>query len=434
MNTDANNQHVFLLGMSGIGMQALAIIAQQSGYRVSGFDDSLPIETLQKQGIEYLPQIPDDAKLIVFSSAIKETHPLMIAARMRNIPCVNRTDFLIEYIKFNENIILIAGAHGKTTTTSMTSYVLGMKSFAIGGIVNGYKFAGQNEKDKYTVIETDESDGSFIKWHGTHKILLNYDFEHMDFFQTEERVFEYYRKFVLDDLDSTKLVIEAQAKHELEIADHPNIITYGPADCVHACNFRYGNIVAKEDGLSFDITHNEGTYNVFVPLFGVHNASNFTAVYAMCHTLGLSHEEITQRIAKFPGAKKRMQQIKEENGFVLYSDYGHHPKEVGAVLKAVWEHKKIRVNVVLEPHRYTRMQYTWNQWPDALKEHKVFVYPLHTAAEAPIDGISSQCFVEYLKQHGIDAVLLNDIHEYQINNHTICFSAGKLCAQLEKIS
>lgn len=425
---------IFLLGMSGIGMQALAKIAQQSGYEVSGNDDSLPIQALIESGITYQNTIPEDTDYIVYSSAIKESHPLMITARERNIPCINRTDFLTDYIQFNPQKILIAGAHGKTTTTCMLAYILGMKSYAIGGMVNGYKFSGNNELDEFTAIETDESDGSFIKWKGSYKILLNADYEHMDFFETEVNALKYYRNFAIRDIETTKLIIEAECKKFLALENHPNMIIYAE-NGKHDCHFSYSNITCKPDGLYFDIINHIAklTLPIFLPLFGKHNASNFTALYALHANLGMTHEEIATKIAKFPGAKKRMYKIKTENGFNLYLDYGHHPKEVAAVLNAVWEHKKTRPNVVLEPHRYSRLQYTWQQWPEALKGNKVFVVPIHTASEIPIEGITRENFVKFLRENNVDAHLLEDFNQYKMDNETICFSAGKLSAMLEKL-
>lgn len=414
--------NIFLLGINGIGMQGLAIVAKQQGYNVSGFDDGGEIEILQKSGITYSKEIPERTDFVIFSSGIKSTHPLMLEAKAKNIKFYNRTDFWIEHIKLNDEKILIAGAHGKTTTTSMASYICDMKSYAIGGIVNGYKYAASNEEARFSVLETDESDGSFIKWQGKYKILLNFNFEHVDFYGSTENLIEHYKTFATQPEDCI-LVIESECKKFLNIADANNIITYGKEGS--ESDFIYSDIEFKHDGVNFNINGSP----IFLPLLGEHNASNFTAVYAAFINAGLSHEEIGQKISQFPGVKKRMQKVREQNGFTLWLDYGHHPHEIKSTLQAILKHKKIKPHIILEPHKYSRINYTLEQWPEVFVGYKVFVTDVHSAGETPIERVRTENFIQYLSEHGIDVSHLKNIDEYELDNNTVIFSAGKLSSK-----
>lgn len=429
---------VFLIGISGIGMQGLAAVLKKNGNDIYGFDDASELESLKNIGIFYQNIIPDNTDYIIFSSGISPTHRLMQEAVEKKIPCINRTDFWINHMRLNEQKILVAAAHGKTTTTSMAAYLLDMKSYMIGGIINGYPFPASHIKDKYTVIETDESDGSFIKWHGAYKILLNFDYEHMDFFKTEENAEWYYKQFANNrSIDKgEKLIIDIETKKKLNINGQniitPDIITFGK----YGADFIYHDIEFAENGLYFQINNKE----IFLPLLGEHNASNFTAVYSLCIDIGMQHDAIAKKIAQFPGIKKRGQKIMEKNGHIIYSDYGHHPVEIKAVLDAYWLHKKQRPDLFIELHRYTRLAYTWDQWPEILKNHKVFITKMHTANEAPIkisskissENINEHTFIKYLLEYNIDACYIEDFTHYNPTNTTICFSAGKLSSILDK--
>lgn len=442
---------IFLLGMSGIGMQGLAILAKKQNYEVSGFDDNQKIEYLEKAGINYSNTIPDNTDFVVFSSAIQPNHPLIQFATEHEIPCINRTDFLLNHLQFNPNKILVAGAHGKTTTSSFIAYILNMESYLVGGIINGEKAPADHKCGVYSVIETDESDGSFTKWSQKkpttnakiYKILTTFDFEHMDYFKTEENCTKAFQKYILDNFHESFVIIEKDAFEKLDIANKLLEIGIYPTSATNLKTFAsqkycqendttadyvFNHLEFKENGLQFQINGNA----VEIPLLGEHNASNFTAIYALQEALEIPYENVREKIAQFPGIKKRMQKITQKNDFTIYSDYGHHPKEVSAVINAFTLHKKHKPDVVIEMHRYTRLKYTWDQWPQALSGCKVFLTALHTASEMPIPGISIEELIKYLKQNNIDVEFLSNINEFVPTNDTICFSAGNLSSTLDK--
>jgi UDP-N-acetylmuramate--alanine ligase len=405
--------------MSGIGMQGLARIAKECGHGVSGYDDFHEIQALKDIGIIYKNTIDNDVDMVVYSSAIRKNHPLMIEAEKRGILCINRTDFLIKSLSLNNEKILVAGAHGKTTVTSLIAHLLGKKSYIIGGIFCEQKYAGHHEPDKYTVIETDESDGSFIKWSGKYKILLNFDYEHMGFYKTEALIKEYYCKFITQDLDDTIVICDKQAKDFLNIPEHKNIITFGNAKA----DYTYSDIKFLENGLDFDVNG----ARIFVPLLGMHNAHNATAVYALCKLLGKKFD-----LNHFPGVKKRMQFITTSNGHKIYSDYGHHISEIEATLNGILMHKHHKPHVVIEPARYTRLKDTWDMWPKVLAGYKVFIVPLYSCGEDEIEGINEVTLVEFLQKSGVDVTLLKSIEDYVCKNETVCFSLGKLSRILDQ--
>jgi len=435
--------------MSGIGMQGLAILAKKQGYEVSGFDDNEKSKYLQNFEIKYDENFSEKTDFVIFSSAIKPDHILIKAAKIAGIPCLNRTDFLLNHIKFNSNLILVAGAHGKTTTSSFIAYIFGLKSYLIGGIINGETGPANCSEDKFSIIETDESDGSFLKWSAkipasgakNYKILTTFDFEHMDHFKTEENITAAFQKYIFDNLENSVVIIEKAAYDSLEVAkmaekmnlSTKNIITFSNQKyCLETkttADFVFHDLEFESTGLKFKI--NEKL--IQIPLFGEHNASNFTAIYALLNHLGTPYETVQNRIENFPGIKKRLQKITQKNEFTIFSDYGHHPKEISAVLAAFTLHKKHKPDVIIEMHRYTRLQYTWLEWPKILKGYKVFLLPIHSANEAPIEGISIENLIVFLQKNGIEAEFLPDFNQFSPQNDTICFSAGKLSSLLDKI-
>lgn len=408
-------------------MRGIAKIMQENGHSVYGFDNSPE----KIKGINYSCNLPNDTDLIVYSSAIKENHPLRKEASLRDIPTMQRTDFFIQHMPLNEIKILIAGAHGKTTTSAMIAYMLGSKSYYIGGIIINENTSSKFVKNSlYTVIETDESDGSFTKWNykNSYKILLNFDYEHMLFYKTNENIKKHYYEFVMNQINSSKVIILKEAKNELSIPDHPNIITYGEKNSDFVCT----NIKPTNSEMSCEINGKK----IIIPLIGNHNAYNFTAAYALFTILG----EPTCKINTFPGVKKRMQKIKYKNHSLdFYLDYGHHPTEIKSVLKSLNEHYPTKkFDIVFEPHKPSRILDTLHLWPETFKNYKVFLYRLYIADEYELNQeklkFSTEKLLDFFLSHNIDTVLLkNDLSNLILNqNNLICFSAGKLSEILSK--
>lgn len=416
---------IFIIGINGISMRSIAYIMQEQGHIVFGFDDN----SEKLPSLKYSRIIPCNTSIIVYSSAIKENHPLRIQAQQKNIPTLNRTQFFIKHMPLNEKKILVAGAHGKTTTSAMIAWLLGNKSYYIGGILIGEKKPTKYKlNSKYIVIETDESDQSFLEWNGQYKILLNFDYEHMITYKTKENIQNAYYKFVINDIENTKIIISEETKNFLQIPDHKNITTYGDQNA----HYVISEIQLSENNTTFKI-NNESCR---IPLLGAHNAYNFTAIFALFKIIGLS----TEKINTFPGIQKRMQFIKyPKHNLPFILDYGHHPKEIQSVLSSLKRHfPNKEFDVVFEPHKPSRILDTLNLWPQIFKDYTVWLYPLFIADEQQLNNeklhFSTQKFFEFLLKNKIKTHLLDEkLHNLPLNlKPLICFSAGKLSSILSK--
>lgn len=405
-------------------MQGLAFLLKQNGHFVSGSDDGSVENSIVSLGIQYLTHIPENTDVVIRSSAIKDSHFLAKEASSKGLRIVNRVDAFVseEFFKLNEQI-LVAGAHGKTTTSAMLAHALGQKSYVIGGIINGNIFPAAHEKTNFSVIETDESDGSFCQWNGKYRVITNCDPEHMDFFKTEENLISYYSEFIKKTGKEGICIINVDCPNLKKIIQENQfdceIITYGQ----HKGDYLAKNLRYMEDGLVFDIkTEQKEFKDIFIPMLGQHNAMNATAVFAMLDQIGKE-----KTINDFPGTKKRLTKVCEKNGATWYSDYGHHPLEIACVLEGFEKHKKHKPTVVIEPHKYSRLQFTWQDWAKSLYGHEVFIMPIYSAGENPIEGINDENFTKFLYCSGINVTSITNLNE--IRNHgksVICFGAGKI--------
>ncbi|WP_342262112.1 Mur ligase family protein [Alphaproteobacteria bacterium endosymbiont of Tiliacea citrago] len=433
--------NIFILGVNGISMRSIEKTMKEQGHNVLGYDDS-PIELkninysktiYEKKHIKQANEKVTAAKmdLIVYSSAIKKNHPLMIEAKKLKIPTIGRTDFFVKYMPLNNTKILIAGAHGKTTTSSLLAYILN-SSYYLGGIINGEESPSKFKESQYTVIETDESDGSFLKWQGEYKLLLNFDYEHMIFYKTKENIIKYHREFVMNNIETTKVIINEEAKNKLEIKDHPNIITFGNKNA----NYNLSNIKANETGITFEINNKQFS----LPILGKHNASNFIAIYALLNSMNLNLNGSIKKTQSFPGVKKRMQKIKYRNhNLKFFLDYGHHPNEIKSVLESLKEHyPNEKFEIIFEAHKPSRIIENKEKWPEIFKGFKIWLYPIYIADEKEINEqkykMTTEIFAKNLKENEINLeVLKEDLSNLELNkNNLICFSAGKLSEKLSK--
>jgi UDP-N-acetylmuramate--alanine ligase len=400
--------NILMLGVSGIGMQGLAAVASSLGNKVFGFDDFVFLESLGDFDIEYVDHFPDNIDLVVYSNAIKPDHFMRLEAQKRSIAQIHRVDFKINFCDLNEQIV-VAGAHGKTTVSAMLAHILNYQSYFIGGIINGTKIPAHHQKSAYTVIESDESDGSFLWFNDAkYRILINIDLEHMDFFKTSENVFKAYNEFIEQTPNSGVCVVNRDCRFFKEIKSS-NFRTYGKENA----DFVFHDVKILHNGSRFKINGKE----FFLPLLGIHNIYNFTGIYALlsdCSDVDLS------RIESFCGVKRRMQLV----GDGLYSDYGHHPIEIRATLDAFFEHKGYKPVAIIEPHKYSRLNFCWDLWPEALAGFEVAILPVFAAGESPALGRDYLDFINFLRNHDINAYPI-DFHQIKDFNNAICFSAGK---------
>jgi UDP-N-acetylmuramate--alanine ligase len=406
---------IHFVGIGGIGMSGIAEVLMNLGYRVQGSDAkaSKITERLVGLGAEFfIGQAAanlGDAAVVVISSAIKAGNPELEEARRRGLPVVRRAEMLAELMRLRSNIA-IAGTHGKTTTTTMVATLLDKGGFdptvINGGVIHAYGSNARAGTGEWMVVEADESDGSFNRLPATIAIVTNIDPEHMEHWGT----FENLRKGFYDFVSNIPFYGVAVC-----CTDHPEvqalvgritdrrIITFGfnaQAD-VRAVNLTYNDGVAHFDvvlqGEGDDVMIKDCT----LPMPGDHNVSNALSAIAVARHLGMRREEIREALAGFAGVNRRFTRVGVVNGVTIIDDYGHHPVEIAAVLRAARQATKGRVIAIHQPHRYTRLASLFEEFCTCFNEADVVaIADIYSAGEDPIAGASRDDLVAGLIAHG----------------------------------
>ncbi|MDU3127499.1 MAG: UDP-N-acetylmuramate--L-alanine ligase, partial [Bradyrhizobium sp.] len=410
------------VGIGGIGMSGIAEVLCNLGYTVQGSDasDNANVARLREKGITvsvgHKAENVAGADVVVVSTAIKRDNPELMAARAQRIPVVRRAEMLAELMRL-KSCVAIAGTHGKTTTTSMVAALLdagGIDPTVInGGIINAYGTNARLGAGDWMVVEADESDGTFLKLPADVAIVTNVDPEHLDHFKTFDAVQDAFRAFVenVPFYGFAVMCIDHPVVQALvgKIEDR-RIITYGVNP---QADVRLVDLSPANGGSRFKVVFRDrksgATHeisDITLPMPGRHNASNATAAIAVAHELGISDEAIRKAIAGFGGVKRRFTRTGEWNGVTIIDDYGHHPVEIAAVLKAARESTSGKVIAVVQPHRYTRLQSLFEEFCTCFNDaDAVIVADVYPAGEAPIEGIDRDHFVLGLRAHGHRDVL-----------------------------
>ena len=408
---------IHFVGIGGIGMSGIAEVLVNLGYTVQGSDASEGgnVARLREKGVKvsvgHKAENVDGADVVVVSTAIKRDNPELMAARAQRIPVVRRAEMLAELMRL-KSCVAIAGTHGKTTTTTMVATLLDAgdldPTVINGGIINAYGSNARLGAGDWMVVEADESDGTFLKLPSDVVIVTNIDPEHLDHFKTFEAIQDAFRNFV-ENVPFYGFAVMC--------TDHPvvqtlvgkiedrRIITYGENP---QADVRLVDLTPIGGGSKFkvvfrnrktDATHEIS--DIMLPMPGRHNASNATAAIAVAHELGISDEAIRKAMAGFGGVKRRFTRTGEWNGVTVIDDYGHHPVEIAAVLKAARESTNGKVVAVVQPHRYTRLQSLFEEFCTCFNDaDAVVVAEVYPAGEAPIEGIDRDHFVLGLRAHG----------------------------------
>jgi UDP-N-acetylmuramate--alanine ligase len=413
---------IHFVGIGGIGMSGIAEVLCNLGYTVQGSDasDNANVARLREKGITvsvgHKAENVAGADVVVVSTAIKRDNPELMAARAQRIPVVRRAEMLAELMRL-KSCVAIAGTHGKTTTTSMVAALLdagGLDPTVInGGIINAYGTNARLGAGEWMVVEADESDGTFLKLPADVAIVTNVDPEHLDHFKTFDAVQDAFRAFVenVPFYGFAVMCIDHPVVQALvgKIEDR-RIITYGVNP---QADVRLVDLTPMGGGSRFKVVFRDrksgATHeisDIVLPMPGRHNASNATAAIAVARELGLSDEAIRKAIAGFGGVKRRFTRTGEWNGVTVIDDYGHHPVEIAAVLKAARESTSGKVVAVVQPHRYTRLQSLFEEFCTCFNDaDAVVVADVYPAGEAPIEGIDRDHFVLGLRAHGHRDVL-----------------------------
>ena len=408
---------VHFIGIGGIGMSGIAEVLHNLGHRVQGSDqsESANVQRLRDKGIPvhigHKAENLGDAEVVVVSTAIKKSNPELVAAREKLLPVVRRAEMLAELMRFR-NAIAIGGTHGKTTTTSLVATLLeagGLDPTVInGGIINAYGTNARMGEGEWMVVEADESDGTFLKLPADVAVVTNIDPEHLDHYGNFDAVRAAFRQFV-ENVPfygfGVMCIDHPEVQSLVGRIEDRKVITYGENA---QADVRFSNVRIDGTRSLFDIEiRRRRTGKVIqikdlvMPMPGRHNISNATAAVAVANRLGISSEAIAKGLASFGGVKRRFTLTGEWNGVKVFDDYGHHPVEIKAVLKAAREACKGRIIAVHQPHRYTRLSSLFEEFAACFNDaDSIFLAPVYAAGEEPIEGVDSQTLVSRIKASG----------------------------------
>ncbi|MBP1804611.1 UDP-N-acetylmuramate--L-alanine ligase [Rubellimicrobium aerolatum] len=404
---------IHFVGIGGIGMSGIAEVLLTMGYTVQGSDsrESDITRRLARLGatvrIGQRAENLEGAEVVVISSAIKTGNPELDEARLKGLPVVRRAEMLAELMRLKSNVA-IAGTHGKTTTTTMVATLLdagGLDPTVVnGGIIHRYGSNARIGQGEWMVVEADESDGTFNRLPATIAIVTNIDPEHMEHWGTIEALRKGFYDFV-SNIPFYGLAVCCTDHPEVQalvgrVTDR-RVRTFGfnaQAD-VRATRPTYEDGVAR-----FDVilqAEDDRIDGMTLPMPGDHNVSNALAAIAVARHLGMGKDEIRAALAGFAGVNRRFTKVGEVDGVTVIDDYGHHPVEIAAVLKAARQASKGRVIAVHQPHRYSRLSSLFEEFCTCFNEADVVgIAEVYAAGEAPIPGASRDDLVSGLIRHG----------------------------------
>ncbi len=403
-------QHIHFVGIGGIGMSGIAEVLLNLGYHISGSDikETEVTRRLQSLGCKifygHRRENVKEADVVVVSSAIRPGNPEVEAAEQRLIPVVPRAEMLAELMRMKVGIA-IAGTHGKTTTTSLIATVLAAAGFdptvVIGGRLNSLGSNARLGQGDFLVAEADESDGSFLKLMPTIAVVTNIDPEHLDYYRGIEEIKEAFLNF-LDKIPFFGLAVLC--------LDHPNIqpliprlkkrfVTYG---LTTQADFQAKEITFEGLSTSFDVLHQRkeiGRLKIQLP--GLHNVYNALATIATAFELEIPFKIVQEALYNFSGIQRRFQIKGEKKGILVVDDYGHHPVEIMATLRAARMGWQRRILVVFQPHRYTRTKALFQDFLTAFYDADLLILTdIYPAGEDRIEGVESKALFEGIREYG----------------------------------
>ena len=409
---------IHFVGIGGIGMSGIAEILHNLGYEVQGSDiaESANVKRLRGLGIDvqvgHRGENVAKAQVVVISSAVKPDNPEVQAARARFVPVVRRAEMLAELMRLKW-CIAVGGTHGKTTTTSMVANLLdgaGLDPTVInGGIINAYGTNARLGEGEWMVVEADESDGTFTKLPATIAVVTNIDPEHLDHYGSEEALHRAFETFVenIPFYGFAVLCIDHPSVQALigRVSDR-RIVTYGLSP---QADLRAENISMTPDGATFDVVISQRgsdarlrRESLFLPMVGEHNVVNALAAIAVAEEMDIGEDDLRKALAAFGGVKRRFTKTGEVGGVTVIDDYGHHPVEISAVLRAARQAAgNSQVIAVVQPHRFTRLRDLFEGFCTCFNDaDRVIVADVYPAGETPIEGIDKEALAEGLRARG----------------------------------
>jgi len=454
------NDQVHFIGIGGIGMSGIAEIMHNIGFKVQGSDPSRNnknIKRLQKLGLKvffnHAKKNIGNSKLVVFSSAISKDNPELREAKRKKIPVIQRVEMLSEIVKLKKNIV-ISGAHGKTTITSLISTILSKAKLdpmiINGGILNSINSNALFGKGDWAVVEADESDGSFLKIPITYSVVSNIDKEHLDYYKNFKNLYKSFETFI----NKTPLIGKSFVctddkflKKILRKKNKSNIITYGfengsdlhPYNVKNSGKMMFFNISVK---LNNKVEHIK---NIELNLLGKHNVLNATAAIGVAKSLGIKNNTIKATLKNFLGVQRRLTKISNFRGSEIYDDYAHHPTEIISVLNAIKSgFKEKKIVTVFQPHRYSRVASLKKEFANAFKDSDLVVLcPIYAASEKPIKNINHYELAKLINKNSKkDVICIENQFDLErfIKRHThgnevvVCMGAGSISSWIREIA
>ena len=455
----ASNEVIHFIGIGGIGMSGLAQIMNNMGFTIQGSDlnRNKNTERLIKSGMKvYFGHHQKNLKkatMIVISSAIKKNNKELKAAKLKKLPVYKRGEMLANIVALKKNIV-VTGSHGKTTTTSLVANILveaGLDPTVInGGVINSLKNNAQLGKGEWAVIESDESDGSFLKLPITYSIVTNIDKEHLDYYGSFERLKKSFRSFIDKTPSFGKSLIcidENNLKSLLSKCKTNNFFTYG---FEKNSNYQITNVKREINYSIFDLrlkfTGNKiyKIKNIKVNLIGDHNISNATAAIAIALNLGIQISKIKQALKKFLGIQRRFTKVFSINNKDFYDDYAHHPTEIEAVINSARQvYKDRKIICVFQPHRYSRVKFLKNEFALSFRSSDAVVLcPIYSAGEKIKHNFNQNSFSQLIsKKSKTQVINIKDQNELKNyfkknlldNEMVICMGAGSISNWIKEI-
>jgi len=455
----ASSEVIHFIGIGGIGMSGLAQIMKNMGFTIQGSDlnKNKNTERLVKSGIKVFlkhnKKNLKNATMIVVSSAIKNNNKELKVARYKNLPIFKRGDMLANIVALKKNII-ITGSHGKTTTTSLVGNILleaGLDPTIInGGVINSFKNNAQLGKSEWAVIESDESDGSFLKLPVTYSIVTNVDKEHLEYYGNFEKLKKSFSKFIDKTPSFGKSFIcidNKNLKSLVKKCKNNNFLTYG---FNKNSNYQIENVKKHKNNSIFDLRvknadlKNYKIKNLKINLLGDHNISNVAASIAVALNLGIKINKIKEALRKFLGIQRRFTKVFSIEKKDFFDDYAHHPTEIKAVINGAREvYKNRKIICVFQPHRYSRVAALKKEFASSFKSiNTVVLCPVYSAGEKKKYNFNQDSFSKLISKRSKTQVVnikkQKDLKNYFNKNllsdeMVICMGAGSITNWIREI-
>lgn len=444
-------KHIHMIGIGGVSMSGIAEILHNWGIVITGSDATQNeiTDKLQRNGIAVFigsnPEVVKQSNLVVYSAAIKQNDPELLAAKQYNIPIVERADFVGYITKIFHNTIGISGTHGKTTTTSMVSLCFIEAGFdptiQVGAMlkqIDGNYRIGNSE---YFILEACEYVESFLKFSTKSEIVLNIDNDHLDYFKDLEHIKNAFIKYVKILPKDGILVLNADDSNCFDLRNHTlaKTVTYSLNDS--RANFVAKNITFDNNGFpKFDVYHNNSYYGEFkLSIPGIHNVSNALACMSLCNEYGISKSDIKSALYKFTGVHRRFEYVGTYNNINVFDDYAHHPTEIVAIAKAMRNKKYNQSWIIFQPHTYSRTLFLLDDFAKALSLFdNVIVTDIYAARENNTFGITSETLVDKLNSvYSKNAIYISDFNniaryiKQNCNSNDIVLTVG--AGTIEKV-